>query len=126
MLENLYHYGGAGRPDFVKDVHWYYDLAIVPTMIAMDQDEHDFLSALELMYGNKVEIIHFQTFHDEAWANQKKYTLDSFMSRVCCSIDFLTDLMPSNHGDLRWKRELERRKRAEQRLRCTLPQGIFI
>lgn len=128
MLEILYHYDGMGKPQFAKDVHWFFELGVTPKYIAMDQDEHHYLSALQFMHGKEVKIIHFQDFHDYGWANQKQNPLDLYLAGVCCSIDFLTDLMASPHGDLRWKRELERRERVAVRLRNNPPslQGIFI
>ena len=121
----MHYYDGPGKPSIIKDVDWFYALGIPPRFISMDQEEHDYLFALQLMHGSQVELVSFQEYHDFGWANQKQNPLDRYMQGVCCSHPALLELMIKPHGDEIAKKQMKIRRDREQAQQLHINQSIY-
>ncbi len=88
-------------------------------IISMDDEEDEYLNAMQLMLGAQT-IIPFQKLHDDYWSQvttkQKDVSLAQLLSRsIWASTDgrFL-DYMISNYGDLTCKRNQREKKHWSQ------------
>lgn len=124
IIAKMYQYNGPGKPIASVNVDAVF-MAPWMKVLAMSEEEHDYLSALELMHGTKLDLHHFEAFHDGVWDRAVAYGIANTMDNLMCSHSAITELLMKLHGVEIWKRELKRRERIEQHIRCS-PQGIFL
>lgn len=110
MIDGMYQYNGPGKPIARFDVYGLFKADFM-TVVAMSPAEEEYLYALQLVHGVELTVVGFQHYHDLVWEKARTEGIASYMHNVCCSYSGLTDLLMSPTGDLKWKRELERRER---------------
>lgn len=111
MIDKLYYYQGPGRPAADYEVHRIFAAYLSPIVIAMSQDEQDYLIGLQLVYGKEIKVNAFQDYHDVVWERARTEGIAKYMDNIYCSVSNLTDLLMDPRGDLKWQRELAKQKR---------------
>lgn len=131
MIDNMYMFSDLNRDSNhhkLEDIFSTWVQSPDVKLISMGQEEHDYLSAMQLMFGTTVTIIPFQKLHDVYWCgdNYKILSLSVYLSGFLFSTDpaFLYYMM-DNLGDLRWQKKVRERGHWSQADRQGMLNGPF-